>query len=192
MWAGKYQQIYEWRGAVNVMDLIATDHTAHLTTSFRFGYTIANAASEVLSLLGEPTKRGNPSLGSRIGPTAHRTILARTNALTISAIIEAIDVGKRPHLVKSNDEPLEMLKSVADLRNGEPTTVPEFFGFENWEQVIEIAKSGEGKHLLTLVNLVEARGEHQLMWALNRTVAEATLSFPPRAKRKGANGKRFA
>jgi superfamily I DNA/RNA helicase len=50
--------------------------------------------------------------------------------------------------------------------------VPDFFGFEKWEQVVEFARSGEGDHLLSFVNLVESRGERQLMWALNRTVDE--------------------
>jgi len=39
-------------------------------------------------------------------------------------------------------------------------------------RVVEFAKSGEGDHLLTFVNLVESRGEGQLMWALNRTANE--------------------
>src|SRR5262249_15452787 len=36
-------------------------------------------------------------------------------------------------------------------------------------EVVEFARGGEGEHLLTFVNLVEARGEKKLMWALNRT-----------------------
>ena len=50
--------------------------------------------------------------------------------------------------------------------------MPDFFGFENWQEVIEFTKSGEGAYLVTFVNLVESRGERQLMWALNRTVTE--------------------
>jgi len=67
---------------------------------------------------------------------------------------------------------MDMLRGVQDLKVGQQSTVPDFFGFEKWEQVVEFAKSGEGDHLLTFVNLVEMRGERQLMWALNRTVDE--------------------
>jgi hypothetical protein len=169
----KYQQIYEWRGAVNAMEKIDTDYTTFLTTSFRFGDTIAEAATRVLSNLGEKRPlRGNPKVQSRIGSVAAHTILARTNASTITAIIEALDIDKRPHLVGGNAELMEMLRGVQDLKNSQPSTVADFFGFENWQQVVEFAKSGEGEHLLTFVNLVESRGERQLMWALNRTVEE--------------------
>ena len=37
----KYQQIYEWRGAVNAMEQMATDGVTYLTMSFRFGPVIA-------------------------------------------------------------------------------------------------------------------------------------------------------
>jgi superfamily I DNA/RNA helicase len=169
----KYQQIYEWRGAVNAMERIDTESATYLTTSFRFGPVIADAASKLLLLLNENrTIKGNPAVASRIGHVTPQTILARTNASTIAAIIESIDAGKHPHLVGGTDEVMEMLRGVQDLKDGNQSTVPDFFGFDKWEHVVEFAKSGEGDHLLSFVNLVEGRGERQLMWALNRTVDE--------------------
>lgn len=169
----KYQQIYEWRGAINAMERIATDHTTNLTTSFRFGNIIADGATKILSLLGEKVRlTGNPDIRSRIGPVDSGTILARTNASTVTAIIESLDLDRHPHLVGGNTETMELLRGVRDLKNGEPSTVPDFFGFANWNEVVEFAKSGEGQHLQTFVNLVETRGEKQLMWALGRTVDE--------------------
>lgn len=47
-----YQQIYEWRGAVNAMAQISAPEYA-LTESFRFGPAIATLASRLLALLGE-------------------------------------------------------------------------------------------------------------------------------------------
>ncbi|HBD39803.1 MAG TPA: DNA helicase, partial [Cupriavidus sp.] len=49
-----YQQIYEWRGAVNAMDHIRAPECA-LTESFRFGPAIAQLASRVLALMDEDT-----------------------------------------------------------------------------------------------------------------------------------------
>ena len=49
----KYQQIYEWRGAINAMEKINGLDEVSLTQSFRFGSAIADAASEVLRTLGE-------------------------------------------------------------------------------------------------------------------------------------------
>lgn len=169
----RYQQIYEWRGAVNAMDKMKTQSETYLTTSFRFGQAIADAASGLLALLGETRPiEGHPSITSRIGHVVPQTILARTNATTIAAIIEALDANKRPHLVGSTEELMEMLRGVQDLKEGRQSNVPDFFGFDKWDQVVEFAKSGEGDHLLSFVNLVEQRGERQLMWALNRVVAE--------------------
>jgi superfamily I DNA/RNA helicase len=77
----KYQQIYEWRGAVNAMERIKTDADTYLTMSFRFGPVIAQAASTLLAKLNETLPlKGNPAVNSRIGPVTPRAILARTNA----------------------------------------------------------------------------------------------------------------
>ncbi|WP_321867313.1 effector protein Tle3 domain-containing protein [Paraburkholderia tropica] len=59
-----YQQIYEWRGAVNAMAQIDAPECA-LTESFRFGPTFAALASRLLVRLGERTPlRGQDSIGS--------------------------------------------------------------------------------------------------------------------------------
>lgn len=170
----RYQQIYEWRGAINAMEKIETAVTARLTQSFRFGERIAEAATAILRQLGETVPLiGNPRLQSRIGPCDPNTVLARTNGTTMSALIDALNSNRKPHLVGGTAELKEMLKGVQALKNGTPSTVPEFFGFENWNQVVEFSKTPEGEQLVTFVNLVESRGERQLLWALHRVVEEA-------------------
>jgi superfamily I DNA/RNA helicase len=67
---------------------------------------------------------------------------------------------------------MDMLKGVKDLKAGLQSTVPDFFGFDTWKEVVEFAQSADGQHLLTFVNLVESRGEKQLIWAINRSVDE--------------------
>jgi hypothetical protein len=186
----KYQQIYEFRGAVNAMDEAEAAHTAHLTTSFRFGGDIAWAANRALGMLGEKRQLvGNPNRQSRLTTSGDGcgTILARTNATTITACIEALDGGRRPHLVGGTEDLVALLRGVQDLKRGQPSTRPEFFGFENWQQVLEFVRSGEGEDLLTFVNLVETRGEAQLLWALGRVVDEedADLIISTAHKAKG-------
>ncbi|MEI4480656.1 MULTISPECIES: UvrD-helicase domain-containing protein [unclassified Phyllobacterium] len=183
----RYQQIYEWRGAVNAMEQIATDHTTYLSRSFRFGHGIAEPASKILSLLGEQKPVvGNPNIRSRVGLVDPKAILARTNGSTITALIESLDIGKAPHLVGGNSELMDMLRGVQELKAGKPSNVADFFGFSDWTQVCEFAKSGEGEHLQTFVNLVESRGERQLMWALGKSVDEdrsnITISTAHKAK----------
>lgn len=184
----EHQQIYEWRGAVNAMTAMTTDHAVKLTQSFRFGPEIATAATTVLGMLGEKSALvGNAALASRVGPCRPDTILARTNANVMSALVEALNSGRKPHLVGGASELMAMLRGVQDLKGGQPSSVPDFFGFQSWREVVEFAESQEGQHLLTFVNLVESRGEKQLMWALNRTVdeAEADLVLSTAHKAKG-------
>jgi len=183
----QYQQIYEWRGAVNAMAAMETDHAVALTKSFRFGPEIASAASLVLKRLGEPKAlTGNTSIRSFVAPCKPDTILARTNANVMASLLIALDEGRKPHLVGGATELMAMLKGVQELKAGKPSVVPDFFGFSDWREVVEFAETQEGAHLLTFVNLVEARGEKQLMWALNRTVderdADLVLSTAHKAK----------
>ncbi|WP_309140353.1 UvrD-helicase domain-containing protein [Ensifer sp. ENS10] len=188
----KYQQIYEWRGAVNAMETIVTEASTYLTTSFRFGNAIADLATKMLLRLGERRPvQGNPALRSRIGNVEPGAVLARTNATTITAVIEALDAGRRPHLVGDKNELMDMLRAVQSLKEGEPTSCPTFFGFRSWDEVLELARSDEGAHLVTFVNLVEKRGERQLMWALNRTVEaeKADLVISTAHKSKGREWK---
>lgn len=188
----RYQQIYEWRGAVNAMESIDTDASTYLTTSFRFGDAIADLATKMLVKLGESQPvRGNPGLASRIGNTNPAAVLARTNATTISAVIGALDEGKKPHLVGDKSELMDMLRGVQALKEEEPSTCPAFFGFKSWNEVVDFARTDEGAHLVTFVNLVEKRGEKQLMWALNRTVDQekADLVISTGHKSKGREWK---
>ena len=78
-----YQQIYEWRGAVDAMDMFDCK-TLYLTRSFRFGPTVASVANKLLSTFFD-NKR--PVLGHTIEDklvddigTDRRTIICRTNA----------------------------------------------------------------------------------------------------------------
>lgn len=188
----KYQQIYEWRGAVNAMETITTEASTYLTTSFRFGNAIADLATKMLLRLGEQRPvQGNTAIRSRIANVQPEAVLARTNATTITAVVEALDADRRPHLVGDKTELMDMLRAVQSLKEGEPTSCPAFFGFKSWDEVLELARSDEGAHLVTFVNLVEKRGERQLMWALNRTVDEekADLVISTAHKSKGREWK---
>ncbi|MBX4883844.1 ATP-binding domain-containing protein [Rhizobium bangladeshense] len=97
------------------------------------------------------------------------------------------DVDRHPCVSKLMD----MLRAVQSLKEGEPTSCPAFFGFKSWDEVLELARSDEGAHLVTFVNLVEKRGERQLMWALNRTVEaeKADLVISTAHKSKGREWK---
>jgi superfamily I DNA/RNA helicase len=105
----------------------------------------------------------------------------------MTALVDALNDGRSPHLVGGTGELMEMLRGVQELKQGTPSTVPEFFGFQNWNEVEEFSKTQEGEHLTTFVNLVDSRGERQLMWALGRSVEEkdANIILSTAHKSKG-------
>lgn len=169
----RHQQIYEWRGAVNAMELVEADHTTYLTTSFRFGERIAHAASSVLSKLDEQRPlTGNPERASYIGSDASEAILSRTNASVMSAVLSELGSGRRPHVVGGTGELIRMLHGVLDLKHGRPSDVSEFFGFSNWNDVVEFTKEPAGEQLRTFVKLVETHGEERLISSLKETCSD--------------------
>lgn len=169
----RHQQIYEWRGAVNAMDLAKAVHNTYLTTSFRFGERIADAASAVLRRLNEGRPLiGNPDSKSYIGSDACEAILSRTNASVMAVVLSELEAGRKPHVVGGTDDLTRMLRGVRDLKRAHPSDVPEFFGFSNWDELAQFSKEPPGESLRTFVKLVESHGEERLISSLAQAEVE--------------------
>ncbi len=165
----KYQQIYEWRGAINAMDTLKTDNEASLTQSFRFGDSIAEAATKLLSLLGElKCIKGNSSIISKLQCHDPNAILCRTNAGVVDYTIKCLEGGVTPHILGGNGEIIRFLTAVNRLKSGEHTEIPEFFGFTSWSEIISYSKTEEGGNLKTLVKIVEKYGVDKLLATLGK------------------------
>jgi superfamily I DNA/RNA helicase len=149
----RHQQIYEWRMAVNAMSEIATSNRSYLTQSFRFGSEIANAANKILKLLGEnETLRGFDRIDSKITNSDDvKAVLARTNGTVISECLKALERDRKPHIVGGTTEMKELLRDVDALMNDTPGQRPEFFGFTNWQQVVDFAATDEGEPIRRLL-----------------------------------------
>ena len=185
----RHQQIYEWRGAVNAMEKITGCPETYLTQSFRFGPEIAEAASSVLTALGETRPlQGNPSVKSFIGPIARpMAILARTNAGVMSEVIETLGAQRAPHVVGGVKDLVKLLNDVVSLKANQPGVSPEFFGFTSWTEVLQFVQEEEGEALRMLVQLVERFGELHLLWAMRRVAddekgADVIISTGHKAK----------
>jgi hypothetical protein len=184
----KYQQIYEWRGAINAMELFNTINESTLTQSFRFGETIAQAATKLLSSLGEEkVLRGNPKIISKLECSDPNVILCRTNAGVIDHTLKCLELNIIPHILGGNGEIIKLLNAVSKLKAGEHVDIPEFFGFTTWQGIIAFSKSEEGVSLKTLVKIVEKYGEDCLLKALSKTKsseqdAQIIISTVHRAK----------
>jgi AAA domain len=149
-----YQQIYEWRGAVNAMEYIKAPECA-LTESFRFGPTFAALASRVLQLLGETTPvRGQPSIPSTLVEDAAArpqidAMLCRKNVTVIGELANGLTAGHKV-AVRANIEEILAFADAADrLQRGQRAYKPTSLAlFERWSDVQEYARSHAGRDLL--------------------------------------------
>ncbi|KVN29707.1 DNA helicase [Burkholderia pyrrocinia] len=178
-----YQQIYEWRGAVNAMTHIRAPECA-LTESFRFGETLAVLASRILELLGERTPlRGQGVIGSilvedpTISPPVD-AILCRKNVTAIWQLAAGVESGHRPAIRMSADE-IEAFADGADrLLAGQRAFRPAAFSlFESWKDVQSFARSAVGADMLPIVQIIEERGTAYLRALARQVAPEARADY---------------
>ena len=171
------------------MASVKTGAEAALTRSFRFGDSLAAAATSILRLLGEErTVVGDPNRDTRIAAIGRtETILCRTNAGVVSVVVEALADGRRPHVVGGVAGLISMLDDVSKLKRSIPAECPEFFGFKDWTEVVEFSESEEGESLRSFVKIVLAHGELNLIQKLrsvsrDETSADLVVSTGHKAK----------
>jgi hypothetical protein len=187
-----YQQIYEWRGAVNAMLGIDAPECA-LTQSFRFGPTLAALASGILRLLGEHTPlSGRETIGSMmvedpaIRPPVD-ALLCRKNVTAIWELAAGVAAGRRPGIRMSAAEIVAFADGADQLMAGRRTYKPAAFTlFETWKDAREYAESHAGRDMLPVVQLIDAYGSGYLRDLAGRIApddkAEYVISTVHRAK----------
>lgn len=179
-----YQQIYEWRGAVNAMDHIRAPECA-LTESFRFGPAIAQLASRVLQLMDEDTPvRGQDNVTSRIlhestpGQDRFDAILCRKNATVLTHLAEGIGRGDRVAVRANVDELRAFADGAEQLMRGQRIGYPATLAlFETWDEVQEYADSFAGRDLKPLVKLIDSEGVDYLRLILTRVCPEDEADY---------------
>lgn len=145
-----HQQIYEWRGAVNAMDMIKLK-PYYLTQSFRFGKAIADYAAVVLRYLGEKktlTGIDKPSFidTTTLQPTDADVILCRTNFGAIEAVIKYANHDHITVIPKNIelDHTLKLLKEIEMFRlgDGQLNTArhPIFSNFTSYDELQKFCK----------------------------------------------------
>jgi superfamily I DNA/RNA helicase len=166
-----YQQLYQWRGAVNALGRAELDATVlPLTQTFRFGNGAARWANRVLELLEE---------NHRIAPAAHPTsatvsedsrnvdaILARTNAGALDEAVKALEHGRKVYVMGGAEPLVRLIESAWKLRNGKKGS-GELAVFSNWDEMKSAAQGNSSDDygdpsLQILVRLIEERGARVL------------------------------
>ena len=166
-----YQQLYQWRGAVNALGNAKVETAVMpLTQTFRFGNGAARWANRVLELLEE---------NHRIVPATHTTsaavsddsrnvdaVLARTNAGALDEAVKALEHGRKVYVMGGAEPLVRLIESAWKLHlreKGQRRTR----GLLDWDE-LKSAAQGNGSEdygdpsLQILVRLVEERGARVL------------------------------
>jgi superfamily I DNA/RNA helicase len=194
----KYQQLYQWRGAVNALSRMrASAAELSLTQTFRFGYGAATWANQVLEIIGEKL---------RIVPAEHRTtvsivekpiatdaLLSRTNAGTLDEAIQGLERKRKVHVMGGADPLIRLIRGAWDLYRGNPAS-GELVMFANWDELKAAAQGQKDgapgdPGLQVLVRLIKDRDRQVLQMCRqletcveSPAVAEITVSTVHKAK----------
>lgn len=169
-----YQQIYEWRGAVNAMSSVDADVESRLSMTFRFGRELAEVATDLLQNLGESAPlTALASKTTRLSASGQADVkIARKNATLIEQCLRHQENGERVAFVGVKEDLQKLISSVYELKEGKPAKHPDLAGFANWEEVVAHAQLDEGADLVAFVSLVRKFGEGRLYGALKEAVDE--------------------
>jgi superfamily I DNA/RNA helicase len=193
-----YQQLYQWRGAVNALGRISVDAAVMpLTRTFRFGNGAARWANRVLELLEE---------NHRIMPAPHPTsatvsdnsrevdaILTRTNAGALDEAVKALEHRRKVYVMGGAEALVRLIESAWKLKNGKKGS-GELAVFSSWDELKSAAegnRSGDDgdPSLKILVKLIEERGARVLAMCTrlrecvgSPETAEVTVSTVHKAK----------
>ena len=184
------QAIYGWRGAGDFLVEVDAAHRLRLTQSWRFGQAVAEEANVWLGVVGTDMRIvGNPNRVSTLESLDRPdTILCRSNAGTIDALLDAHAAGVHAHLVGDGKEMLALAQAAARLQDGKPAGHPELAAFSSWDQVVEYAKKDPaGSDLAVAVRMIEKYGAGGVVAAIDGTVPErsARLIVSTAHKAKG-------
>ena len=174
------QSIYSWRGAGNFLHRVNAEHRLMLTQSWRFGQAVADEANVWLGVVGTGMRIvGNPKRASKLESLDRpETILCRSNAGTIDAVLDAHDHGVRVHLVGDGKEMLALARAAERLQDGKPAGHLELATFSTWDQVVEYAeKDPGGSDLAVAVRMIEKYGAGGVVAAIDGTVAERSAQL---------------
>lgn len=182
----RYQQIYEWRGAVNAMEQIKAEQCS-LTQSFRYGQHIADFATKLLDLLGNEKPLSGRNIAGGFTSESPDAYLSRTNSVLVRTLVELESQIAEIYIVGEGRDVISLLDDVKRLKSGQKAAFGEFFGFSDWDDVLLYCGRVGSNPLSTIVQLVEGYGERHLRQLVTATckdasVAQITLSTAHKAK----------
>ena len=155
-----------------------TAHQCFLTRSFRYGQHIADLATRLLEPLGNTERlSGREDIKGGFVADNPDAYISRTNAKMVATLVQLESRINEVYLIGEGRDILNLLDDVHRLQNNRKAAFGEFFGFKNWNSVLQFCAKVGVNPLTTVVNLVEKIGEPYL-----RELVTSTCKDPVKAK----------
>ena len=180
-----YQQIYQWRGAENALELV-TAQSATLTKSFRFGSVVAEVANAILDKQG--FVKGNESLDTvldDVDTDQPYTKIYRTNSQLLSEAVGYINSGEEVRLEVDLGGFTKKLQAIQDLYSGKETKHPDIIGYTDFNDLKD--NSEDDPEVSRMIKMVEQGNAINMLITLNtyRNPSKAHITLTTAHKSKG-------
>lgn len=158
----RYQSIYSWRGAENVMQNLEFTKNFYLTQSFRFGHEIASLANSVLHIFHKEKKQLKGSdIPSIIGIVQGRhAIIARTNPSIFDFAVELYESYVLGFAGGIKNYNFGFLRDISYLRSQKKAKIKDIFvkSFDSYYDLREYAHTVEDSELISCCRIVDKYG----------------------------------
>jgi F-box protein 18 (helicase) len=176
----EYQSIYQFRGAVNAMQMIKPDGDFVLTGSFRFGPHVAAVANALLyHLRGEKTRIRGLGAADRLCPVPKdqpHAIICRSNATVFDEAVIAMGVGKKVSFIGGTDgNTFDKALDGYRLMQGELDAVvdPYVRSFGSYDRMLEFAEATDDPAIKSIKRMVDKYGNE--LPGLTRKIIEQAV-----------------
>lgn len=194
----RFQQIYSWRKAINIMQTIEMKNTCSLTQSFRFGNEIAEIANYILQngLNSKLKIKGYNKIDSKVKEIGKMdALICRTNSQVMSESLNLINLGIKVNIAGGVKPLINLLKSAKSLMFNKQTNNSELAAFKSWNEVIDYSKTPTGTDLRTLVNITEKYNISKVIESLKKVEnikeSESQITITTAHKSKGKEWNRI-
>lgn len=161
----KYQQLYSWRNAVNIMPMFEAKEYI-LTTSFRVSQNIAHIANLIVSDMSDNNIQmkgfnSKQKIVDMIDKNKPYVCLCRTNAFIFAEIAEALSMDKNKKLYFEGGYQSYNFTNLSDcyyFSTGKSTKNKLLSKFKNYFEMEDYADKTEDLELLALVRMVKKYG----------------------------------
>lgn len=161
----KYQQLYSWRNAVNIMPLFEAKEYI-LTTSFRVSQNIAHIANLIIGDMSNNDIQmkgfnSKQTIVDKIDKNNPYVCLCRTNAFIFAEIAEALGMDKNKKLYFEGGYQSYNFTNLSDcyyFSIGKPTKNKILSKFKSYFEMEDYADKTEDLELLALIRMVKKYG----------------------------------